>query len=276
MSSAAESRFVEVDGLRLHYTEQGSGEPVLFLHGWPTSSYLWRNVMPAVAEERRAIALDMPGYGASEKPLDASYSFRFFERAVDGFLDALGIGRTGLVVHDVGGPIGLYWASQHPERLERLALLNTLVFSKLSWAAVAFIAAAKVPGVRGLLTSPSGIKRALRVGVRDKSKLTDEVVRAYQQPFESKESQRVLAKAGTSLHPDGLKTIESWLPQVSVPVRLLYGEKDRILPDVARTMNRVAELLPQAELSTLPDCGHFCQEERPDEIGAALSAFFSR
>jgi pimeloyl-ACP methyl ester carboxylesterase len=273
-SAAPEGKFVEVEGMRLHYLERGSGEPVLMLHGWPTSSYLWRNVMGHVAEGNRAIALDLPGYGRSAKPLDASYSFRFFERALSGFLDALGIERTGLAVHDVGGPIGLYWASQHRERVSGLALLNTLVFARPSLAVIAFVASARIPGIRSWLTSPAGIRFAMRYGVNDKSRISDEAVRAYQEPFASDDARKVLRKAGTSLHPGGMREIERWLPEIDLPVRLLYGERDRILPDVAKTMRKVAERVPQAELSTLPDCGHFCQEERPDEIGAELARFF--
>src|ERR1700722_19545561 len=141
------SAHVEVDGLRLHYLTAGSGSgaPVLLLHGWPTSSFLWRNVMPAIAAHRRVIALDLPGFGRSSKPLDASYSFRFYRRALDGFLGALGIDRIGLAVHDLGGPVGLSWAMLEPARRERLALLNTIVYPELSWAVIAFGAACRLP-----------------------------------------------------------------------------------------------------------------------------------
>jgi haloalkane dehalogenase len=260
--------------MRLHYLEQGSGEPVLMLHGWPTSSYLWRGVVPIVGEGSRAIALDLPGYGRSDKPLDASYSFRFYDRVLSGFLEAVGVERLGLVVHDIGGPIGLYWAAQHPERVTRLALLNTLVFARPSLAVVAFMASAKTPGVRSWLTSPRGLRFAMRLGVHDKSRLSEEAIAAYQAPFASQDSRKVLRKAAIGLTPKGLKEIEEWLPRIEVPVRLLYGEKDRILPDVAKTMRKVEERVPDNELSTLPGCGHFCQEERPEEIGTELAAFF--
>lgn len=275
MSPAApEGKFVEVEGLRLHYLEQGSGEPALMLHGWPTSAYLWRNIIGAVGEGNRAIALDLPGFGRSDKPLDASYSFRFFDRVLTAFLEATGVERLGLAVHDLGGPVGLYWASQHPERVSRLALLNTIVFARPSLAVVAFLAAARAPGIRSGLTSPAGIRFAMRLGVHDKSRLSEEAIAAYQEPFASDDARKALRKAGTGLHPNGLKQIERWLPSIEVPVTVLYGERDRILPDVAKTMRKVAEQVPQTELSTLPDCGHFCQEERPDEIGEALARFF--
>jgi pimeloyl-ACP methyl ester carboxylesterase len=261
--------------MRLHYLEQGSGEPVLMLHGWPTSSYLWRNVMPIVGNGNRAIALDLPGFGRSDKPTDASYSFRFYDRVLTAFLAEIGVDRMGLAVHDLGGPIGLYWGAKHPERVNRIALLNTLVFARPSAAVVAFIAICKTPLLRSWMTSPAGIRFTMRLGIRDNNKVTDELVAAYQQPFATADARKVLAKAGAGLHPDGLKEIEAWLPRIEVPVRLLYGERDRVLPDVAKTMRKVSERVPQAELSTLPDAGHFCQEERPEEIGRELEEFFT-
>jgi haloalkane dehalogenase len=248
---------------------------VLLLHGWPTSSYLWRNVIPPIAAHSRAIAIDLPGFGRSDKPLDASYSFRFFDRILTGFARELGIERAGLTVHDIGGPIGLYWAAQRPDRITRLALLNTLVYSRLSWAARAFLIAGRTPGVRAALTNPPALRLAMRLGVHDKSRLTDEAIRAYQEPFRTREARRVLAKAGTGLHPDGLREIEAWVPRIAVPVRIVYGPHDLILPDVERTMRRVAAEVPGgAETTVLEDAGHFLQEDRPDAVGQALAAFF--
>ena len=161
-AAAPSSEYVEVDGLRLHYLEQGSGEPVLMLHGWPTSSYLWRGILPAVGEGNRAIALDLPGFGRSDKPLDASYSFRFFERVLSGFLDAIGVERLGLAVHDLGGPVGLYWASQHPERVSRAGPAEHAGLRASLVAVIAFVASARIPGIRSWLTSPAGIRFAMR------------------------------------------------------------------------------------------------------------------
>ena len=269
-----DGRFVEVEGLRLHYVERGSGDPVLLLHGWPTSSYLWRGIVGPLGERNRAIAIDLPGFGRSDKPLDRSYSFRFFERVLDGFLAEVGVDRVGLAVHDIGGPIGVYWAARRPERLTRLALLNTLVYSRLSWAAVAFVAAVKVPGVRAALTSQPALRWAMRYGVHDRSRLSDETIRAYQAPFRDRSARRALQKAAGGLHPDGLREIERWLPNAGVPFRLVYGARDRILPDVDRTMRRIEGEAANVEVTRFEDCGHFLQEERPKEIAAILAEFF--
>lgn len=275
MRSEIKSHYVRVEGLRLHYLGGGSGEPVLLLHGWPTSSFLWRNIIGKMAEKNRVIAMDLPGFGRSDKPLDASYSFRFYARILDGFLDALGVDATGLAVHDLGGPVGLYWACHNPDRLQRLALLNTLVYPRLSWAVVLFIAACRTPGLRTYISSPRGLRAAMRFGVSDPRRLTEDAIRGVQAPFETRDSRRALLKAGYGLHPNGLKEIAERLPSFTIPVRIIYGEQDRILPDVAKTMRQVAHDLPQAEVTALPDCGHFLQEERPEEISTMLADFFS-
>jgi len=101
-------RTLSANGTRFAYREMGAGHPVLLLHGWPTSSYLWRNIMPHLAAAGlRALALDLPGFGRTTAPPDSSLSFRFYERSIETFLDALGLTTIDLVVHDAGGPIGL-------------------------------------------------------------------------------------------------------------------------------------------------------------------------
>ncbi|MEM7051425.1 MAG: alpha/beta fold hydrolase [Acidobacteriota bacterium] len=268
------SHDVEIEGLRLHYVEAGEGEPVLLLHGWPTSSYLWRHVMPPMARHRRVIALDLPGFGKSDKPLEASYSFRFFEKIMNDFLAELGIDRLGLAVHDLGGPIGLYWAVRQPQRLQSLALLNTLLYPELSWAAKAFVMAMKVPGLRSLGTSPWALEKTMRLGVAQQKGLTAEIIARVQEPFRDGAARRVLAKAGSALSPKGFVDIEQGLEALECPVRVVYGKRDRILPDVAETMARVQKDLPQTEITALSDCGHFLQEDRPDEVGRLLAEFF--
>ncbi len=274
-SQRAPGKFVEVEGLRIHYTDAGEGEPAILLHGWPTSAFLWRNITGHIARRNRAIAIDLPGFGWSDKPLDASYSFPFYDRILQGFLDALKIDATGLAVHDLGGPIGLYWACKHPERLTKLALLNTLVYPEFSWAVIVFGLACRLPGVRHWISSPAGLRFAIRFGVTEPKLLPIETIEGVQAPFVSADARRALVKAGTGLHPKGFVEIAAGLPSLKVPVRIIYGERDRILPDVGKTMCRVSGDLPQAEVTALPDCGHFLQEERPDEVGRLLADFFA-
>jgi pimeloyl-ACP methyl ester carboxylesterase len=273
--TAAALDTVEVDNLTLAYRELGSGPPVLLLHGWPTSSYLWREVMRPIAEHNRVLAIDLPGFGGSDKPLGVRYGFELFDRTLDGFLAALGIEQVGLAVHDLGGPIGLHWAVHRPQRVTRLALLNTLVYPEFSEAVLQFIKACSTPELRDQLTSPAGLEAAMGLGLADEASLTDEVLAAVREPFQSEESRRALADAGIGLEPEGFVEIARLLPSLRMPVRVVYGERDRILPDVAQTMARVKADLPQAEVTALPECGHFLQEEAPEEIGSQLARFFA-
>jgi haloalkane dehalogenase len=266
---------VRVDDLTLAYRELGSGDPVLLLHGWPTSSFLWRDVMRPIADRNRVIAIDLPGFGASDKPLGIRYGFELFDRTLDGFLAALGIGAVGLAVHDLGGPVGLHWAVHRPDRVTKLALMNTLVYPEFSEAVLQFIKACSTPELREQLTSPAGLEAAMGLGLADEATLTEEVLAAVREPFQSRESRRALADAGIGLEPEGFAEIARLLPSLRMPVRVIYGERDRILPDVAETMARVQRDFPQAEVTALPGCGHFLQEEAPDEIGGLLARFFA-
>jgi haloalkane dehalogenase len=266
---------VKVGGLTVAYRELGDGPPVLFLHGWPTSSHLWRNIMPAVAEHSRAIAIDLPGFGASSKPPGTTYDFAFYDRTLDGFLSELGIDRVALAVHDLGGPIGLHWGLHRPGRLTRLALLNTLVYPEFSDMVDQFIHACSTSPIREQLTSPAGLEAAMKLGLADEANLTGEVLAAVVEPFASDAERRSLADAGIGLETEGFEEIARLLPGLEAPVRVVYGEQDRILPDVAETMARVKRDCPQAEVTALPHCGHFLQEEAAEEIAPLLAKFFA-
>lgn len=265
-----------VGDMTLAYRELGTGPPVLLLHGWPTSSFLWRNVMPPIAGANRVIALDLPGFGGSDKPEGARYGFGFFEQAIDGFLDQLGIGEVGVAGHDLGGPVTLHWALGRQERVTRLALLNTLVYPDFSPAVIEFVTAASTPGAREQLTAPEGLEAAMRLGLADGSRLTDEVIAAVCEPFGDDQARRSLADAGIGLEPQGFVEIAEKLSSFGAPVRVIYGAQDRILPDVAQTMARVRTDLPQAVVTELPGCGHFLQEEAPEEVGELLASFFAQ
>ena len=272
-----ELKTVECDGMRLAYRELGHGPPVLLLHGWPTSSYLWRDVMPALATAgNRAIALDLPGYGGSSKPPGAKYDFELYDRALDAFLERLEIERTALAVHDVGGPIGLHWAVRRPERITALALLNTLVYPEFDEMALKFIETLSTPGPREQLVSPAGLEFSMKFGLADESNLTEETLAAVVEPFGTDEERSSLADAGIGLDPSGFEEIARLLPEAlaDTPVRIVYGEQDRILPTVAETMAHVKRDLPQAEITTLPDAGHFLQEEAGPHAGKLLAEFF--
>ncbi len=270
MPPELESKYTQVGETQVHYLMAGQGEPILLIHGFPTSSFLWRKVMTGLSTEFQVIAMDLPGYGKSDKRIGDSYSFRYYSRIISGFLSNLKLESITLGVHDVGGPIGLYWMVQNMEKVKRLMLFNTLVYPQFSWAVKLFGLATVIPGVKDWLTSPTGIKKALQLGVYQKNNLTPEIFQQYQAPFEEKNSRKVLLKSVHRLSLKGFAEIEQKLPNFHGPVQIIYGEKDKILPKVGITMKKVQEDLPQAQIHALPDCGHFLQEDAPEQISEIL------
>ena len=266
---------ISVDGLNVAYSDTGDGPPVLLLHGWPTSSYLWREIGPALAREHRVIAPDLPGFGASSKPVGTRYSFGLFERTLDALVNELGLEEMGLVVHDLGGPVGVHWALTPPRRVSRLALLNTLLYPEFSPAVVEFVTTLLDPVRRQELVSPEGLTEVMRFGVSDPGSLPDETLAAVRAPFEPSEARQALAEAGIGLAPNGFEEIARGLPGLEIPVLALYGAEDRVLPDVAETFARVKRDIPHAEIVPLPGVGHFLQEEAPELVAERLGRFFA-
>ena len=115
----------------------------------------------------------------------------------------------------------------------------------------------------------------MRFGLADGSKLSDDVIAGVTEPFRSEDDRLALARAGIGISPDAFVEIAKGLRKLKMPVRVIYGERDRILPDIAETVARLQRDLPQAEVTALPGCGHFLQEA-PDEIGELLAAFFAK
>jgi len=271
------SNYLGADSLRLHYLESSPTTPstqaTLLLHGFPTSSHLYRNILPVLGETHRAIAPDLPGYGFSEKPLDAPYDYTFFADTLDAFLDALDIDDLNLCVHDLGGPVGLYWMLRHPGRVQKLIILNTLTYPETSWAVRLFLLAIKTPGVRDFLVSPKGLVGSMQFGVVNKSVLNRQVLIPYTAPFKTPAARKALIKAGSSLGTGGLSKIARDLPSYDTSVRLIYGEQDRILPDIKKTMTRLQQTFPEADLTALPHCGHFLQEDDPATVANLIADF---
>ncbi len=264
---------VKVNGLNIYYLEAGKGETVILLHGWPTSSYLWRNIIPTLAKTRRVIAPDLPGYGRSDKPPDISYTFNNMSRIFEGFIDVLGIKKTALVVHDFGGPIGLLWAIRNPEKVERLAILDTIIHPDLPILMRSLFFALKIPYVGDLFANPFGVSLTIRLGVSNKKALTQDVLEAYRAPFISPDVRRAFSKTIKDPNLGELKEISQKIQTLKIPISIIYGENDILM---ASEMQRIEKELPDASVISIPDCNHFLQEDQPEKVSDLLSKFLSR
>lgn len=270
-------RLTEKD-FTMAYLEAGAEHPaeevILLIHGWPTSSYLYRNTMPKLAEQHRVIAIDLPGFGWSDKDPKASFSFRYHEEIIQALVDQLGIQKVHVAVHDLGGPIGLWWAMQHADRVASYVILDTIVYSNFSWAVKLFVSMTLMPGVRNWFSGTGGLAFAMKLGIYNKSRLSKEALTQYQYPFQDKDSREALLRSASRLHIKGFVKLGKYMKEIKQPVCLIYAENDKILPEIAITMERLNNDISQATLHRVPECGHFLQEEKPKEVAAIMSDFY--
>lgn len=276
---------IDVLGKRMAYVELGSGDPIVFQHGNPTSSYLWRNIMPRLADQGRCIALDLIGMGDSEK-LDpagpGSYRFSDHQRYFEAALLALGIDdRVTLVGHDWGSALSFDWAHRHPDKMLGIAYMEALVRS-LAWdewpdeARQVFQALRSDAGDEMVLEKNVFVERILPGSVlRD---LGDEEMTVYRRPYLSAgEDRRPTLSWPRELPIDGepadvvaiINEYADWMTGNEVPKLFINGDPGAILVGERREFCRSWK--NQTEVTVKGS--HFIQEDSPEEIAEALASW---
>ncbi len=267
-----QSNYREVQGLRLAHLDEGEGAPVLFMHGEPTWSYLWRKVIPPVRDTGfRCIAPDLAGFGRSDKPTDIGfYSYDRHVELTATLLEDLDISGTTIVVHDWGGPIGLRLAVEQRERIERIVILDTGLFTghqKMSDAWIAF---------HDFVERTEDLPVGMLVRGACKNDPGDAVIAAYDAPYPDAAS-----KAGARAFPlmipqtpdaPGAAAGQRVLEQLrgdERPTLMLWADSDPVLP--LATGERFAEALGQPTPRTIPDASHFLQEDQGPLIGSLIA-----
>lgn len=267
-----ESRYHEVDGLRLAYLDEGEGPPVVFFHGEPTWSYLWRKTIPPVRDAGyRCIAPDYAGFGRSDKPTDlAWYTYDRHVELMAALLEELDVRDATAVVHDWGGPIGLRLAVEQPERFSRLVVMETGPFTgqqRMSEAWLKF---------RDFVRDNADVPVGFLVRGGCKHDPGDEVIAAYEAPYPSPES-----KAGARAFPlimptepdapgaaEGRRVADA-LRSDKRPKLLLWADSDPVLP--FSVAERIAERLNFPAPRPIEDAGHFLQEDAGEQIGRIVA-----
>jgi haloalkane dehalogenase len=263
---------LDVEGLRMHYVDEGDGEPIVLVHGEPTWSYLWRRIIPRLPGRR--IAPDLIGFGRSDKPEDIGwYSYDRHVASLARLVEELDLRDLTLVVHDWGGPIGLRVAVEHDDRVARLVILNTGVGGGAAPSETWLRFRAVVREVGGALD----IGRLVEAGTTNG--LSDEVRAAYDAPFPTPES-----KAGALAFPELVPTepehpntaamngVRDALRDWRKPALVVWGADDRVLPPAIA--HGIADLIPGARSPVLMEgASHFLQEDRPEEVADAILEF---
>ena len=274
-----ESRYVTVKGSQIHYVEQGQGDPILFVHGNPTSSYLWRNVIPHLTELGRCIALDLIGMGRSDKP-DISYRLFDHEEYFEGFIDVLGLGRMTLVLHDWGGFLGMHYASRNQENVRAIAMMETVV-KPMRLADRSEIFQDRFKRFRSEEGWEMIVKRNMFVeGVLPGAiirKLTEEEMERYRAPFREESTRKPVYVFPNEIPLDGkpedvAATVEDYgkaLAQSTIPMLLLTFEPGAIIMQPEKDWCR--QTFPDLTLKEMGPGIHFVQEDQPAGIGKTIA-----
>jgi pimeloyl-ACP methyl ester carboxylesterase len=247
------------------------GDPVaLAVHGYPTSSYLWRRVLPRLADVGyRAVAPDLPGFGDS--PADPPGTWERQVENLERFRRAAGIEQTALLVHDWGGLIGLRWACDHPESVNALVLTDTGFFPDGRWHGMA--KSLKTEG-EGEQVMQHMNRDLFAMGMRQVSadmpeEAIDEYYKAYSDS-ERKQSQLDLYRSGDF---SKLNAYDGKLAALGVPTLIVWGADDQFAP--VGGGYRFAKQIPDAKLVVLEDAGHFLMEDQPDRVAGEISGFLA-
>lgn len=264
-------------GLRMHYLDEGSGDPILLLHGEPTWAYLYRKMMPALTGSGRVIAPDFIGFGRSDKPVDIRwYTYDHHFAALMGLIEALDLTSITVVVQDWGGPIGLRAAVEHGERFARLVILNTGIYRPgPNWPSPAFLQ------WREFAEKNPDLPVGFIIQGATKTDLSERTVAGYEAPFPSAES-----KAGVAAFPlivplteddpgaAEMRRVGDALTRWDKPALVAFSDSDPIFPQ--RAGEKLAERIPGAGgFVSIQGASHFLQEDKGEVVADKIVDFLS-
>ena len=274
-------KYIDVLGKQIAYVEMGDGDPIIFQHGNPTSSYLWRNILPQLQGLGRCIAMDLIGMGDSEKLEDKgnmTYSYDTHKKYFDGFLDAIGVeSNATLVIHDWGSALGFDWANDYPQRVKAICYMEGIVQS-MEWEDWNEDAKGIFQGFR----SPAGEEMILEKNLFIEAvlpgsilrKLSDAEMNEYRRPFNDKKSRRPTLDWPRQIPlendpPEICRIVDSysqWMAENNIPKLFINAEPGAILIGKQREFCRTWK--NQKEVTVKGS--HFIQEDSPNEIGNAI------
>jgi haloalkane dehalogenase len=273
-----ESHHLDLEMGRLHYVDEGDGPPVVMVHGNPTWSFLYRDLIRRLAPGFRCVAPDHIGFGLSDKPAGWTYLPEQHAANLAALIESLDLHGITLVVQDWGGPIGLSYAVEHPDRVARVVIMNTWMWpvddDRYYRAFSGFMGG---PVGRFLIKRFNLFARSLlRRAYGDKSRLSKEVHRHYLEALPTPAD-----RIGCTVMPREIIGSTAWLRRLwdqraalaGKPALIAWGMKDIAFRE--KELNRWIEALPQAEVVRLPDVGHYVQDEAPQQLGEAVERFLT-
>jgi 2-hydroxymuconate-semialdehyde hydrolase len=269
--------FVDVGGVRLYYYAAGNGgggEPIVFLHGFPTSSHIWRDVVPLVPAGHRVVVVDLLGYGRSDRPEGRELSIKAHAERVLALLDVLRISYATIIGHDLGGGIAQYLAVRHPTRVARLGLVSSVAFDDWPTREVRLVKAT-LPLTRYLpaMWVASVLRSDLLRGYSDAQR-GGHSVDMYILPFEGAEGRDTLVEHLAALDPDETEALAPRLKDIVAPTAIITGAHDPFLG--IAVAERLHGSIKESTLEVINDVRHFVPEVAPQRVADMIADLVAR
>jgi len=261
-------KFIQVNGQTVHYVQQGNGKPLILVHGFAGSTYTWRHVIPLLSDHYTLYALDLLGFGLSDKPPDGNYDMESQGNLLIGFMDTLKLPSATLVGHSMGGVVVSYAALTAPTKVDRLVLIEPGFYIHGTPAFLKYIFFPLDRIMARQFYTKSFRKKFLLRSFYNKFLVTDEVVEAYMAPTKTPNALDALAQMMRKVGP---QQYEGITVKISVPTLILWGERGAgVQPEVAKRINREIQ---GSRLEYIKECGHYVQEEKPEELAKVIRDF---
>lgn len=274
--SSAPGRFVDVDGVRCFYQHtEGAGDKILLIHGFSDSSYTWKDLAPLLNEKGYDVwAVDMMGFGWSDKPRDADYTAPALMEGVNGFMDAVGLSRAVLAGNSLGGEVSVLLTAAHPDKVDRLILLDA---GGYPFDPPFVIKLTRMPGAATLAPLVFGkymVRDNLKQVFYDDSKVTPELVDAYYDRLRTENALYAMSMLGRKHEQEKCEAFVDAVKKVHVPTLIIWGQDDPWIP--VNLAERFHKEIPGSELVILNECGHTPQLELPKETAGAMLDFLEK
>lgn len=265
--------------LRLAVIDKGQGRPILLLHGFATSSYTWHAIVPELAKNHRVIAMDLRGFGASDKPIDDHYSIQDQADVVQAFIEQENLRDLTIIGHSFGGGIALSLAleaeRERQPRIRNIVLIDSIAYRQ---PMPIFFKLLQVPmlGEVSMTLVPPEIqaREGLRLAYYDREKISSQDVAEYANTLYSPAAKHALTKTIEQIIPDNIDEIALRYKTIKMPALIVWCQEDKVVPVVLGL--RLHEEMGSSELALFTHCGHMPQEEKPEDTVAAIQAFLKR
>lgn len=281
-----ESHFIEVHGSKMHYIDEGEGDTILFLHGNPTSSYLWRNVIPHLVNYGRCIAVDLIGMGKSDQP-DLDYRFVTHAHYLDNFIEQLDLQNITLVIHDWGSALGFYYAMRHEDNVKGIAFMEAIT-RPTKWKDTPLMLRLLFKRLRHpqkgwkmIAKNNFFVKRMLPMMINRKLTAAEKAV--YAAPYPNEQSRKPVAIWPREIPFDGqpddvhqiVAAYHAWLKASPLPKLLLWVKPGAIIAG-EQMANQIQREFPNTNAVFLGKGRHYVQEDHPHKIGQAVADWYQQ